>query len=139
MSKPRVTKRGLLDDTEEATWLFSLLGLIVRAGLAFVTALIVYVLLYRLSYLPQFSMIDATLRPAMFWVMLALAVGFLLTPLFQTDWSIETRSFSMMSALMLVLVAFGEVSGYLHVDPMQPFDKMIRTSIPSWVARINSK
>jgi len=139
MSKPRVTKRGLLDDREEATWLFSFLGLIVRAGIAFITALIVYVLLYRLSYLPQFSMIDPSIRPAMFWVMLALAVGFLLTPLFQTDWSIETRSFSMMSALMLVLVAFGEVSGYLHVDPMQPFDKMIRANIPAWVARVSSK
>jgi len=135
VSKPRVTKRGLLDDREETGWLVSFLGLVVRAGLAFITALIVYVLLFRLSYLPQFSMIDPTLRPAMFWVMLALAVGFLLTPLFQTDWSIETRSFSMMSALMLVLVAFGEVSGYLHVDPMQSFDHMIRANIPSWVTR----
>lgn len=116
-------------DEESVSGMSMAFGTVVRAVIAFVAAFFLYVVIFRLSRLPQFGGLDQGGHSLVFFMLLMVTIAGLMLILFQEHWGPATRGFAIMLSVVLVGITYGQLFGYLHFDPMAPLDVMVRDHI----------
>lgn len=102
-------------------WLSNL----VLAVVAYLLAFVLFVIDSKLAAAPQGVLVDESMRPAFFFVVLALTVGLLLLPLFNATADSQTKSFGFFTAVFLVIIVVARAFHVIALDPNAPIDKLL--------------
>jgi hypothetical protein len=118
--------KRLYEEESRPFWLFSLIGLFVRAIIAYVAALVLYIVVYHVAELTDLQALDPSLRASFFFVLLALVVCACLIPLIAGEWTTDSRSFALMVAVCIVSVAYAQSLGITQVNPDADPETLLR-------------
>ncbi|HTV74313.1 MAG TPA: hypothetical protein VME66_11470 [Candidatus Acidoferrales bacterium] len=122
----RKPSQHLYEEEQRPFWLFSLIGLFVRAIIAYVAALILYIVVFHVAEMTNLQALDPSLRASFFFVLLALVVCACLIPLMQGHWTTDSRSFALMVAVSLVAVTYAQAIGITQVNPDADPETLLR-------------
>ncbi len=95
----------------------SLLFFLVLAVVAYVLAVVLYIVTYRLVQLPHGEFMDEATRPALQFILLTIVVVVCLLPMFNAEWDATLRRFGLLVALFVVLFSGGRSAGIFTLDP----------------------
>lgn len=113
---PRPRTRSPYDP--KGFWLWDLLQSIALFIVAYIVAVFVYLVLIRISQIPQGQMWDESLRAPLVFVLVVGTTIVTMIPYFQKEWDRGLRMFSIYTALLLV--AFASLSTTGIADPQIP-------------------
>lgn len=99
-----------------------MIGFLLRAVLALIVGIGLYLIDIRLAMIPiygstAFGLTTKGVRSEVEFLLLLLTILVLLIPLFQDGWSMETRTFSIMTGVVIAVIALGRASGLITFDP----------------------
>ena len=95
--------------------------------MAYVVAVFVYLVLIRISKLPQGALWDDAFRAPLAFVLIVGATVVIMIPYFQKEWDKGLRMFSIFTALFLL--AFASLSSTGIADPQIPLTLIDRYAI----------
>jgi hypothetical protein len=117
MPTQQKARQRFFEQDQKPFWLFSLFGLFVRAVLAYVLAVVLYIVVFHLPEAMNIGAVDPSLRSSFFFVLLAMVVGTCLLPLVSGTWTADSRSFALMIAVSLVSITYAQATGITKFDP----------------------
>jgi hypothetical protein len=115
-----------LPNEAEPFGVLDLLGLLLRAAVAYVAGFALYVGVFQLSRKLEPILHDEGLINFALFLMMALVIAAILLTLFQPIWSGEMRGFALMTCFTLLAVALAQAVGFSHFDPTARFDLIVR-------------
>jgi hypothetical protein len=115
-----------LPNEAEPFGVFDLLGLLLRAAVAYVAGFALYVGAFQLSRKLEPVLHDEGLVNFALVLLMALVVAAILLTLFQPMWSGEMRGFALMTCFTLLAVATAQAVGFSHFDAAARFDLIVR-------------
>jgi hypothetical protein len=127
------TRQRFFEEEQRPFWLFSLVGLFVRAVLAYVLAVVLYIVVFHLPEAMNIGAVDPSLRSSFFFVLLALVVGACLLPLIQGTWTTDSRSFALMIAVSLVSITYAQATGITKFDPDADPEVLVKQHFVNYV------
>jgi hypothetical protein len=104
----------------------ALLGLLVRAALAYAAGFALYVGVFRLSRQLGPAVADEGLQNVALFVLIVLVIAGIMLTLFSPIWSGEIRGFALMTSFTLFAIAVAQAIGLTHIDPTASFDALLR-------------
>jgi hypothetical protein len=106
--------------------ILALLGLLVRAVLAYVAGFTLFIEAFALSRKFGSLLQDPALRNFALFIVIALMIAVLLLALLQPMWSGEVRGFALMTSFTLLAIALTQAIGLTHIDPTAPLADLVQ-------------
>lgn len=115
-----------LPSEAEPFGILGILGLLVRAVIAYIAGFALYIGVFRVSREFAPTLHDPGLvNFAMFLLMIAVIAAIMLA-FFQSMWSGEVRGFALMTSFTLLAITVAQAAGLSHIDPAAPIDVLVR-------------